>query len=153
MDEQTLSAAQRPRRGSGLLGKFGCVLVLVVGVLLLVGMVVVGMLASRFLASPDDVARDYVSALNAQRFGDAYGQLCADMRQSTAQRDFERQAEAQVGELGSIQRTEHVITIPRLEHTSVYWRFHGTRSSRQVEFHVVRDIDAWRVCGIEWPPL
>jgi hypothetical protein len=68
------------------------------------------------------------------------------------QREFERQVAAQLQELGSIQRTEHVITIPRLEHTSVYWRFDGIRSARQVEFQLVRDLDAWRICGIEWPP-
>lgn len=140
------------RRGAGCLGRIGCVAVLVIAVLLIAGMVVVGMYAERFLASPEDVARNYVSALNARKFGDAYGSLCGELRETTAQRDFERQVTAQLDELGSIQRTEHVISIPRLEGVSVYWRFHGTRSARQIELRLVRDWDAWRICGIDWPP-
>jgi hypothetical protein len=111
-----------------------------------------GLYAERFLASPEDVVVDYISAIRADRLDEAYGQLCGGMRETTSQRDFERQVTAQLQELGSIHRTEHLITIPRLEHTSVYWRFDGTRSARQVEFQLVRDIDAWRICGIEWPP-
>ncbi len=152
MGEPAVGTVRASRRGSGILGRVGCILVLVVAVLVLGGLAVAGLYLDRFLASPEDVVRDYVSAVRDERRSEAYGLLCAEMREAMPQREFERQVAAQLQELGSIQRTEHVITIPRLEHTSVYWRFDGIRSARQVEFQLVRDLDAWRICGIEWPP-
>lgn len=60
----------------------------------------------------DERPHNYASALSARKLGDAYGLLCGELRETTAQRDYERQVTAQLEELGSLQRTEHVISHP-----------------------------------------
>jgi hypothetical protein len=147
----TVEEAAPARRGPGILARIGCILLAIVVLVVLAGLVIVGLFLDRFTASPQDIAGDFVSAAVAERYGEAHGLLCGRLREELPQPRMERLIADHRASLGSIQRTEHTVTIPRLEGLSVYWRLDGTRDDAEIELLLVRDWDQWRICRLEWP--